>query len=49
MKWSDPKSVEAIRLSRKFFPECKAFVSEEQGLSWEGFVSELSYSCDVTS
>ena len=41
MEWNSPAFIEAIRLARKFFPECKPFVSEKQGLGWEGFVSGM--------
>lgn len=35
MKWNDPQFIEAIRLIRKFFPECKGYIEEENPLSIE--------------
>jgi len=38
----DTSQQEAIRLARKFFPESKRWVSEEQGIHWGEFSDLLN-------
>jgi len=38
----DTSQQEAIRLARKFFPESKRWVSEEQGIHWGEFIRALN-------
>ena len=42
----DISQQEAIRLARKFFPESKRWVSEEQGIHWGEFIRALVDSGD---
>lgn len=53
MKGDDPELLEATRLATKFFPQAKAFISNETGLAWESFLSAMmtadyhaDYACD---
>ena len=43
MKWNDPEFLEAIRLTRKFFPESQAVVSTELGLHWDDFLGVMKW------
>jgi len=54
MNGNDPEFLEAIRLTKKFFPELKMYISDHCGLDWCDFLSALEegigfgedWSCD---
>lgn len=37
MTGNDPEFLEALRLIRKFFPESRAYLTDERGLDWDAF------------
>ncbi len=52
MKGDDPEFIEATRLTLKFFPESRGFISSDTGLDWDSFLGAMmiadyraDYSC----